>query len=249
MQRKVYLEGEIGDRFGHEFDMNVTSFGEVIACLETNFPEFRQYLMDSDEKGVGFTCQVNSNYIQEEEELLLHYNEGDMVISAIPAGSGGGFGKILGGLLLIGLAFAPFFTPVITAAGLGAGLSGGMALAIAGGLKMAVIGLGLNMALSGVQELLAPDPSVDVQQDESYLFQGAGQTILEGDPVPVVYGKLRVPGRPISFEIKNAERQFTDYAQVGYDYVEPNDNGGPKVPTTSPDTTKTNSQQGDFSSL
>ena len=243
MQRKVYLEGEIGERFGYEFDMNVVSFGEAIACLEVNFPEFRQYLVDSDNRGIGFVCQVNDNYIQEEEELLLQYNEGDMVISAVPAGSGGGFGKILGGLLLIGLAF--FAGPLLLASAQVGGIVGQIGMAV-GGFAMAaapvLMGLGINLVLTGIQEIMAPDPSVDIQQDESYLFQGAGQKILEGDPVPVLYGKLRVPGRPISFEIRNAERQFTDYAQPGHNYIVPSDPGGPKVPTSSPDTTKTTSQ-------
>ena len=62
--------------------------------------------------------------------------------------------------------------------------------------------------------MMAPDPSVDIQQDpEDYLFQGSGQNLVEGDPVPVLYGQLRIPGRPISFEIKNAARSFVDYDQ------------------------------------
>ena len=69
---------------------------------------------------------------------------------------------------------------------------------------------------------MAPDPSTDNQQDESYLFQGAGQTIVEGDPVPVLYGKLRVPGRPISFEVKNANQTFIDFAEAGVDSIPPN---------------------------
>jgi hypothetical protein len=59
---------------------------------------------------------------------------------------------------------------------------------------------------------MAPDPSVDSQQDESYLFQGTAQTAVEGDPVPIVYGKLRVPGRPISFEVRNRNQAFISIA-------------------------------------
>ena len=78
--------------------------------------------------------------------------------------------------------------------------------------------LAANLAIQGFSELLAPDPSGD-DQDESYLYQGTGQNIVEGDPVPVVYGKLRVPGRPVSLHVRNQSQRFfnpgTDQAQSG----------------------------------
>ena len=42
MNRKVYLEGEIGEKFGREFTMNVDSFAEAVRCLDCNFPEIHQ---------------------------------------------------------------------------------------------------------------------------------------------------------------------------------------------------------------
>ena len=81
---------------------------------------------------------------------------------------------------------------------------------------------------------MSPDPSVDNQQDESYLFQGSSHTIIEGDPVPILYGQLRVPGRPISFEIKNQNRSFVDYAQDGYDFTTPSQPGDTNQPNTGP---------------
>jgi hypothetical protein len=72
-----------------------------------------------------------------------------------------------------------------------------------------MLGTAINLALTGLQQMMAPDPSTDSQQsDESYLFQGTTQEAVEGDPVPIVYGKLRVPGRPISSQIKNERQVF-----------------------------------------
>ena len=68
---------------------------------------------------------------------------------------------------------------------------------------MALYGLAVNLALVGIQEMMAQDPSVDADQEESYLFNGQEQNIIEGDPVPVLYGKLEVPGQPINFELSN----------------------------------------------
>ena len=108
MLRKVYLEGEIGEKFGKEFEINATSFGNVIQCLEMNFPEFRPYLIDCVEKGINFTCQVADKPIEDEREMLLQYEEGSMTITAVPAGSKSGIGKLLAAVVLIAIALMSF---------------------------------------------------------------------------------------------------------------------------------------------
>jgi len=224
MLRKVYLEGEIGEKFGKEFEISATSFGSVIQCLEMNFPEFRPYLVDCAEKGINFTCQVADKPIQDERELLLQYeDEGAMIITAVPAGSKSGIGKILAAVVLITLAY---FTYGATTGLFGAPI-GTTGLTIGQVVGATMFSMGISLGMAGIQQLMAPDPSTDNQQDESYLFQGAGQTIVEGDPVPVLYGKLRVPGRPISFEIKNANQTFIDFAEAGVDSIAPNDAASP----------------------
>ena len=52
--------------------------------------------------------------------------------------------------------------------------------------------------------MIGPDPSVDadMEMDQSYLFDGNQDTVTLGNPVPLVYGKMRVPGQPISFEVQ-----------------------------------------------
>ena len=60
------------------------------------------------------------------------------------------------------------------------------------------------MFAAGLLELLSEDPATD-DQDTSYLFSGSSQNINEGDPIPVCYGHLRIPGRQISFEIRNED--------------------------------------------
>lgn len=85
MKRKVYLEGELGDKFGKEFTMNVSSFSEVFRCLECNYPEIRKYLIDCQERNVGFVCKVEDTPLNSETELLLQYGKGDMLITPVPA--------------------------------------------------------------------------------------------------------------------------------------------------------------------
>lgn len=66
MKRKVYLEGEIGEKFGKEFDIVAKSFSDVFQCLNGNFPEMQKYLIECDEKGIGFTCEVAGTPIVDE---------------------------------------------------------------------------------------------------------------------------------------------------------------------------------------
>ena len=79
-------------------------------------------------------------------------------------------------------------------AALGAGGLGGM-------LSLMALGMATNLAMAGISQMMAPDPSSDSDQEQSYLFNGAEQNIIEGDPVPLLYGRLRIPGQPIGFEI------------------------------------------------
>lgn len=130
MKRKVYLEGELGNKFGKEFTMSVNSFSEVLKCLECNFPNIRKYFIECDEKNVGFVCEVAGTPLNTEAELLLEYNEGDMVISPLPMGSKSGGGKILAALAIAALFIINpgqalyTTTEVLTGVGTGAGASG-----------------------------------------------------------------------------------------------------------------------------
>ena len=66
------------------------------------------------------------------------------------------------------------------------------------------LGLGLiavSLAMQGIMQMMAPDPAVDQAMPETYLFNGPEQNVVQGDPVPVLYGRLRVPGQPVNFEI------------------------------------------------
>ena len=208
MLRKVYLEGEIADKFGSEFDMDVSNFGEALNCFELNFEEFREYMWSCHERGIGFICSVGDEYIDDENKLLLEHPKGSFTIQAIPVGSKKAITKIIVAVVLIYIGFQLMQIPggagflgTTTASGVTYGQIVGMTL----------ISMGVSLGLAGIQQMMAPDPSVDSQQDESYLFQGAQHNIIEGDPVPVLYGKLRIPGRPISFEIKN--QNYYDHIQ------------------------------------
>lgn len=211
MKRKIYLEGEIGDKFCKELNADVSSLKEAMLLINANYPEFKKYLVDSHQAGVGFAIDVAGTYIEEEEDIILPLTEGDITIMSIPAGSKSTGTKILAAIAIIAFVF---FAPVLVG---GATLSSAMAATATTGVLTVstVIGttllmLGMSLAMAGIQQLMAPDPSVDEKSPQSYLFNGSEQNIIEGDPVPVLYGELRVPGRPIGFSIANAGNTFSN---------------------------------------
>jgi predicted phage tail protein len=210
MERKVYLVGDIGDRFGRTHSVHAESYSDVMKCIEANNPTLKKYLLDAHEAGVGFTLEIEGVAEEHEEDLLLPIKAGDITISAIPAGSKSGGAKIFAALVL-----AFFVLPMIGAGSfVGPGMTTmegiGAAMATTAGKATAM--LALNLAMTGMQQLMAPDPSVD-EGPENYLFNGAGQNIQEGDPVPLLYGELRVPGRPVSVYIRSGQ------PTLNYEYV------------------------------
>lgn len=220
MKRKVYLDGELGEKYGKELTLNVNSFAEVFRLLEANYPDIKEYLLDCHEKDIGFICEIAGTPLTTEEELLLLYNEGDMYISPQPMGAKSGIGKILAAIAIA--------VVTIIAVQLGPGWA-----ALEGFAKFAAftsLSFAANLALTGIMQIMAPDPATDSGQDESYLFQGSGQTIVEGDPVPVLYGKLRVPGRPISFTIRNASQSFINISDYSTESPETNTPVDPQNP-------------------
>jgi len=229
MIRKVYLDGELAEKFGSEFTINAKTMSDVFRNLECNFPEMRHYLMECHEKDVGFLCQVGDEGLQDEEELLLSLGEGDVYISPQPAGSKSGLGKILAAIAIVvvvglsalatGGASLAAIGASINAVGFVGAVGAGLGIAAGSTLGLLALGVAVNLALTGIQQMMAPDPSVDTPDtpiaENSYLFSGAEQNILEGDPVPIVYGQLRIPGRPIGFELRNKENVFANYSWGG----------------------------------
>jgi predicted phage tail protein len=193
--RNVYLEGELANRFGDKVTVKASTMAEIFKVLNANDPTLRKYFIDCHEKGIGFSCETQ-NGAMDEEDCILPLEADDIYLSPIPAGS-----KSAGAKILTALAIAAMF--IFAPAG---GALHGFLYASGGGLTtggMILAGIGVNLAMAGIQQMMMPDPATDKDTPESYLFNGNQRSIGEGDPVPLLYGELRVPGRPIGFEILN----------------------------------------------
>ena len=200
MKRKIYLDGELGEKFGKVLTLDAQSFKDVFKAIDSQRPELRAYLAECHEKKIGFIMHVEDSPLTMDEELLMNFGEGDMYISPAPEGSGNAIRGILKIVAAAVIAFV--IIPAMT---------------LSGGWLYAAYAFAGSLAMSGLADLMAPDPATDVENDSrpdaSYLFQGSGQTILEGDPVPLLYGRLRIPGRLIDFDVRNKNSQF---AEIGF---------------------------------
>lgn len=199
MNRNVYLQGELADRFGEKLVLNVPTLSDLFKLLSANDPSFRHYLVDCHEKGVGFACEVADRELVEEDGFDP-LEEGDLFVTPVPAGSKSGGAKILAAIVIVALLMTPG----------GQALAGEAFLGIEGLTYGQVLGgLAVSLALQGIQQLMLPDPATDEAGPKAYLFDGAATNFQEGDPVPLLYGELRVPGRPISFEVMNENTQVS----------------------------------------
>ena len=220
MARKIYLNGEMSSKFGTVHPFIGDTVHDAIRLINANNPDFRSYLIKCHQDNIDFSITVQDKELINPWECLLPYREGDIVITPVPAGSKSGGAKIAAALVITFL-LSPAAVPMWNAIGVGAGGTigaGGAGSVWAAGMAnpgsmaafatMAAGNLAAGLALAGVQQIMAPDPAVDREEEKGYMLNGAEQNIIEGDPVPVLYGELRVPGRPISFEVSNQNRKL-----------------------------------------
>ena len=217
MQR-VCLMGELGERFGAEHTYyNLRNGADAIKLLCINMPEFKDYLLASEENGIGYQViqgGVDFGY----EDLALPFGEKELVIVPVISGSEGA-GQVLAGIGLV--AAAILLGPVAGGfLGLGLGLGGTV---VTGGIATAIGGIGVALALGGVAQMLAPQPQVPtlggfggnlyggssrmgsrnrtngpenvtsgIDGQQSYAYTGAANSVGVGATVPLAYGKVLI---------------------------------------------------------
>ena len=195
MQRSVYLQGELGEKFGHKFIVNTDNYADIFKCINANRPGWLPYVRKCHEEDIAFIVETEDGAI-DQDELLTPIAKGDVTISLVPAGSKKGIGKIIVAIIMIYIMIQTGMPPPDGGATWMYTVEG--ALTIKGGMAL---GMTSSLAMAGIQQIMAPDPAVDQDNPSNYLFSGGANNSVEGDPIPIMYGELRVPGRPISVDI------------------------------------------------
>jgi len=202
---KVY--GALRKRLGQcRFEFDVTTPAQAIKALCVNFPGLEKWLIDSEQDGVAYRVAVSKEKATEENvaPLLMPFSEREVFsITPVVAGAGGGLGRTLLGAALIAVAIA---NPVVGFGGGGAagfGIVTGATTTFGASLAAAAGTLGIGLVLSGVAEMLSPQPSLDSTLDESvqlesFTFSNVVNTSRQGMPVPIAYGRLFVGSAVLS---------------------------------------------------
>jgi predicted phage tail protein len=204
--KTVRLYGHLAKRMGKEFKFDIKTPGEAISALRANFKDFPEYIYENT--GPGYAVVVGK-----ESKSLEGLNDpcsNREVIKIIPIYAGAGnvlknvLSLIAGAALVV---FAPYLAPAL------GGVFGASAATI-GTLQVAIVGIGLNLALSGISGLLFAPPSTEGTEKAdnvpNFAFSGAVNTTQQGNPVPVGYGRLVVGSQVISAGLRVEDRGSTD---------------------------------------
>lgn len=184
--RTVRLYGKLGAKFGRVHRFAIGSAREAIRALSSQLKGFEAELAGSNAAGVGYAVFVGKRNLTA-DELSLPPGADDIRIAPVMTGAkrAGLFQVLLGGALLALSFFQPQFLGLSAKAFTTMGL------------------LGASMALGGVVQLLSPQPAGLSVKDSpnngaNYNFNGPVNTQAQGNPVPVLYGRMIIGGAVIS---------------------------------------------------
>jgi predicted phage tail protein len=187
----VLLYGHLRAKFGLRYRYDVRDPAEAVRALCATVPGFQAHVLAHNRP--GYRVLVGDEP-RDSETLALPADRGSVIkIIPVVSGQGRGFGQVLLGAALIGLAFAT--------AGAGVGFS-----SLFTGAGFTTTGLiaakfGTALILGGIAQMLSPTPKSPGgggEKKASDIFSGPVNTTQQGNPVPIGYGRLIVGSQVIS---------------------------------------------------
>jgi predicted phage tail protein len=181
----IRLYGVLGARFGrvHERLLESRTVREALDALKYTIDGFEMFMNQAEANGLKFAVFRGKKNLNEGDLDMAGVD--DVRIAPIVIGSkrDGMFQRVLGAAL-IAVGFVASFTPFAAASPF---------------LHQA----GAALALGGVIQMLSPQPKglkgrQDPANAPSYAFGGPVNTIAQGNPVGVLYGRRRIGGAIIS---------------------------------------------------
>ena len=190
--RTIKLTGILGRKFGRIHHLAVDSPAEAVRALSAIKQGFRAFLERSHLDGFGYKVVIEKMAINTDSAGTdLHMQHGVNAVFTFaprPTGAKSGLGQIILGVALVA---AAFWTA-------GWSLSGLMASTAAKGVAM----FGASLFLGGVTQMLSPTIKASTSESDankpSYIFNGAVNTTSQGQPVPILYGRMMVGSAVVS---------------------------------------------------
>jgi predicted phage tail protein len=204
--RTIRLYGKLGAQFGRIHRLAVASTAEAVRALSVLLPGFEREMMTSRERGVRYACFLGKENIGADQLHLA--GGGDIRIAPVLAGAKAGVLQTIIGATLV-------------AAGVALGVYG----VLTGNPLLATIGesianAGLVITLGGVIQMLSPQQSGTAAADgaansASYNFNGPVNTTAQGNPVPLLYGRMIVGSAVISAGILSQDEAYAGAQLAG----------------------------------
>jgi predicted phage tail protein len=194
--RDLYLYGHL-KKFGEHFRLEVATPIEAIRALMVQIKGFGPALREGHYRLVVGDLQRGQDM---DLDGLTFGGQGPIHLIPVVAGAGGnGTAKIIIGVAIAAVAI--YAAPAVVGA---AGPTQGLGASIVAGISYgSVAAFGGIIALSGIMQMLSPQPSMPASLEgpdnkPSYLFNGAVNVNEQGNAVPLVIGRFRTGSVVIS---------------------------------------------------
>jgi len=199
----IKLHGALGKQVGREsWKMAVSSIGEAMRAIESQSKKLYKSLIKNDKQNIKYRVLINEKDFLYDKEKDINTKEGmqssELIrefknlesIDIVPVIEGADSKDVFAIIIGIVLIVLGIFTYGTSAQ-----------------MGMALIAGGLGLVAAGVANLLTPMPEFgDFREIEgggraSYLFSGPVNTVREGGPVFIGYGRLMVGSQVIQSSV------------------------------------------------
>ena len=177
---EVIIHGEMGKIFGETHKLKVSKLLEILKALSVTRNGFKNYIINSSSEGINY-AMIDPKNPEKTFKSAQEFQETDApeIIHIVPSISGAAVGAFVSAV--VGIA-----TTAVAAVG--------TFLASGGFLANLAIGL----IIQGIMSLLFPVELPKAQTAEtkidtsSYIFSNLDNNLVQGFPIPLMYGELRV---------------------------------------------------------
>jgi predicted phage tail protein len=172
MKRKIFLYGELAEKHGRMYELDVASVGEAIRALDCMLGGFVKSIRRDGKYHVVRGDSMETGEGLGEDQLKMQFGNGDFHIMPVLEGSKDVFAYLQ---IVVGIAL------IVVGAWTGQGW---------------MVSLGIGLTLGGVATLITPVPKTQTYADRerpkerpSHIFDGPLNVYEQGGPVMLVLGK------------------------------------------------------------
>lgn len=200
----VYLHGWLGRKFGKEWiGLAATTVSEALHAIDINHGgKFRAYLGMNPRK--EYKIKLGRRFIDDDNEVVGPCGKDDIHLLPVIKGRNSGWGKVFAAVAIVALMIWNPASIFATGGGSWGAFSAGATLT---GTGVIAASTAAALAMGGVSQLLSPKVGFDATANSSESgpnsssFGGNAETVRQGFPVPVAYGRVLINPLPISVSI------------------------------------------------